>query len=183
MADAPEVRERRVIPERFAERCFIERADAVGRVLCRDVERDFRKVEIRPDAARRRQAEAALDFAEQEARHFARRPVVHRRVAGNVDKRFIDGVDKNILFAEIVEVDAVDFGSVVQIQLHPGRRHDVTEARGNLEDAAAVAHALRFQRRRHGETYRSAPARRIRDHEIGRHRIKPAHHALARGVE
>ena len=142
-----------------------------------------REIEIRPDAARRWQPETVLDFAEQEARHLARRLSVHRRVAGDVDERLIDGVDEDVLLAKIVEVDAVDFGGIVQIQLHPRRRHDVAEARGNLEDAAAVAHALRFQRRRHGKADRPAPARRIRDHEIGRHRIEPAHHALARGVE
>ena len=57
-----------------------------------------------------------------------RRLVVELRVARDVDEGFIDGVDENVLFAEVVEVNAVDFGGVVEIQLHPWCRHDVAEA-------------------------------------------------------
>ena len=128
MTDAPKIRERRMLPEYPAKRFFIETADAVGGVLRRDVECDFRKIQIRPDATRRWQPETLLNFAEQESRHFVRRLVVELRVARDVDEGFIDGVDENVLFAEVVEVNAVDFGGVVEIQLHPWCRHDVAEA-------------------------------------------------------
>ena len=117
-----------MLPECPARRFFIETADAVGGVLRRDVECDFRKIQIRPDAARCWQPETLLNFAEQESRHFVRRLVVELRVARDVDEGFIDGVNENIVLAKVVEIDAVDFGGVVEIQLHPWCRHDVAEA-------------------------------------------------------
>ena len=128
VTDAPEIRERRMLPECPAKRFFIEGADAVGGVLRRDVECDFRKIQIRPDAARCWQPETLLNFAEQESRHFVRRLVVELRVARDVNERFIDGVNENVVLAKVVEIDAVDFGGVVEIQLHPWCRHDVAEA-------------------------------------------------------
>jgi len=107
VADAPEVRERRVVPERGAERRFIEFSDAVGRVLRRDVERDFREIEIRPNAARRRQAETALDFTEQKFCHFLRRQMINRGITRDVDERLVHGVDEDVVLAEIVEITEV----------------------------------------------------------------------------
>ena len=96
---------------------------------------------------------------------------------------FVYRIDEDVVLAEIVKIDAVKFSGVVQIQLHPRRRHDVAEARRNLEDATAIAHAFRLERRRYRKADGFATAFGIRDHEVGRHRIEPAHDALARGIK
>lgn len=182
-ADAPEVRERLMVPERLPEGLLIERADAVRRVLRLDIEGNLREVEVRADAAGGGEAETALDFPQQELSRFTRRPLVDHAIACEIDEGLVDGIDKDILLAEIVQVEAVDLSGVVEIELHARRGRDVVQMRRNLEQAAAVADALGLERWGDREADRPAAALLVRHDQVGGHRIESAHDALARRVK
>ena len=170
--DAPEIRERLVIPERLAVGFLVQYPDEIVCVLGCDVQRDLGQIQVRTDPAGGTHPDASGHLVHQEQRHLFRRLPVPLQIARNVQKGLVDGIDVDVLRGDVSDIDAVDLRRVIDVLLHPWRRHDVIDPLGDLEDAAAVAHAQRLHGRRDRQTDGLFRARRIRHDQIRGHGIQ-----------
>ena len=89
----------------------------------------------------------------------------------------------DILFGDIVQVDAIDFCGVVDIFLHSGRGGDVLDCMGDFTEPAAVLDSELLHRGRDGKTEGVDRPFRVRDHQVRRHGVQTALGAFHRGVE
>ena len=183
LADTPEISERLVVPEGRLVALLVELAKEVGAVLCRDVEGDLGEVEVGSDATACGDARGGEHVGADALAELARRASVEREVVSHVHEDLVDGVDVDVLRREVLEVDAVDVGGALHVERHARRRHDVVEILGDLEHAAAVAHAERLHRRRDGQADGLFAALGIGDHEARGHGVEAALDALDARVE
>ena len=172
-----------MVPDLLFEKALVEVSDALGAVLCRDVERDLGEKEVGSDAGRGKDAGLGADGVHEGARELARGLLVELEVGRGVDKALVDGVHVHVFGAHVAQVDTVDLGRDLHVAAHAGFEGSVGEPRGDLEHAAAVAHA----RRLHGGADREADgflgAVEVRHDHAGGKGVEAVIDALDRGVE
>ena len=140
LCDAPEVGERRMIPQRLLKERLVEVPDAVGRLFRRDVERDLGEIQIGADARRGGDVRAPRDLFDEELHELLGRLFVDGQIVGDIEEALVDGIDVDVALVHIVEVDAVDLGGIVDVLLHPRPGDDELEMLRHLEHPAAVSH-------------------------------------------
>ena len=75
-----------MIPKRLLKERLVEVPDAVGRLLCRDVERDLGKVQIGADARRGGDVRAPRNLFDEEADELFGRLFIDGKIVGDIQK-------------------------------------------------------------------------------------------------
>ena len=182
-ADAPDVGDRAMVPDPVAEALFVEHADMVRGVFGGDIERDLAQKEVRPDPRRGADPGFTEHGVHQRLGKFPRRLAVQLQIGRSADEAFVDGIDVDIVRADVLLIERNDPRGDLHIAAHVRQRDDIVDAVRDLEQPAAVRHAQRFHSGGHGEADRPAPARFVRDHEVGLKRVQPPVDAFDRGKE
>ena len=151
-------------------------------MLGKDIHCDLGEEEIRPHAGGRTDAGSLVDLIHEGDRHFRGRLGIHGKVGRDIHEALIDGVGEDVLRREKFQVDLVNLGRNIHVVLHPRRCDEVGDTARDLEEAAAVPDAERFQRGADSEAERAHPPRPIGHDQIRREGIQPSVHALDRGV-
>ena len=205
-AETPEIRQRRVLPEKLTIGAFIQLRDAYpvlvgGGFLCHNVHGDLGEVQVRADADGGRDAGALQHLPDHGLRHDmggAHMPAFGLfleaiEIARTVDERLVDAVNVNILRRDIVQVDGENERGDPFVLRH-ARRGDVklgfgaffgviqTDGLLGLKEPGAGRHADRLEGRGDRETDRLIGAGHIRHQQPGLERIEPARHTFDRGV-
>ena len=152
-------------------------------MFCQYVERYLAQIHVGANTGCRPDTDPAVYFAHQKFRHLFWTQRVSLQIAGDIDEDLVYRIDMHILRSYIVEVDLVDLCSVIYVQLHPRRRHNVFKALRYLEDSRPAADPARTKRRRDRKTDGLVAPRRISHNEISRHRIESALDAFDRSIE
>ena len=131
-ADAPEVRQRAVIPEQPPVAHLVTGGDphtgAVRRnMLGHDVHRHLREIHIRADPGRGRDAGCFQDLTDHSLRQRPRIRSERAKIRRQLDENFIDRIGKNILRCHEFQIGAVNIRAVFHIQLHSRRCRDVVQ--------------------------------------------------------
>ena len=103
-ADAPEVRDGSVIPERLAVGALVELTKEVGAMLGRDVEGDLGKIEVCAKATGRRDARRSHHVFADPLPKLASRTAIEPEVARHVQEGLVDGVDVDVLRTHVMQV-------------------------------------------------------------------------------
>ena len=119
-AHPPEIGERPVGPQQFAIPAFIEfgNAHAVlirGDVLSNDIHRHFRQIQVRADACRGRDARLLENVGHDATCQFMGRAPEILEIFRDIDEHLVHRIHVDILFRGVVQIDAVDFRTGVQI--------------------------------------------------------------------
>ena len=146
-ADAPEVRDGSVVPERLAIGALVELAKEVGAMLGRDVEGDLGKVEVRAQATGRRDARRSHHVFADPLPKLAGRAAIEPEVTRHVQKGLVDGVDMDVLGTHVAQVDGIDVRRPLDVECHAWSGRHVVDVPGDLEHATAVAHTECLHRR------------------------------------
>ena len=187
----PEVRDRHMRPEQAAVALFVELGNAhpvpVRRGFFGDnVHGHLGQVKIGPNADRGRDAGGFQDIADERHGQIVRGAVIEVQVGCGVDKALIDGIDVDVLLGNIAQIDTVDFGRCVQIELHARRGNDVFDVRAaarlGLPDGAPGRHADGLEGGGYGQTDGLVGAAFIGDEQTGPERVQTACHAFHGGV-
>lgn len=67
--------------------------------------------------------------------------MVGAEVVGHVKEALIDAVHVDVVRREVIQVDGVDVGGIIDIKLHPGRGDDVLDVFRDIRQAAPVLNA------------------------------------------
>ena len=89
----------------------------------------------------------------------------------------------DVLFGNIIQIDAVNVSGGVYIFLHAGWSDCILHMLRNFEKAAAVPDAKRFHGRRDGKTDGFLGSFRVGYDQIFSHGIQPSGHTFYRGIE
>ena len=182
-AHAPEVRDGTVVPERGAICLLVQLAKEVPAVLGGDVERNLCQVEVGTKPAGGGDASGLHHILANALTKLARRATVEVEIARDVHEGLVYRVDVDVFRGNPAQVDRIDVTRALHVERHSRRHHHVVDGLGDLEDAAAVAHAQRLHGRRDRKADGLLSARGIGHHEARRERVKAALHALNAGVE
>ena len=164
---APEVGDGAVVPHGGLIALFVQDAEEVGAVLGRYIQRHLGKVQVAAQPAGGGDARVLQDGLAYSLAQLAGAAFVEAQVAGYVQEGFVDGVDVYVVFRNEAQHGLVDACRIAYVQGHARRRHDVFHALGDLEDPAAVAHALRLERGRDRKADGLVAAFRVGHHQIG----------------
>ena len=179
----PEVGEGPVIPQLQLVRIFIEHSYEVLCMFCDYVHGYFRKIQIRTDTRRCPYSYPLIDFSHQKLRHLFRIHVVSLQISSHIKEDLIYRIDVHVFRRDVVEIYLIYFRSVLHVELHPRRGHDVLKALRDLEYPRPAAYSLCFERRRYRKTNGSVTPGRIRHYKIGGHRIQTTLYAFHRRIE
>lgn len=130
--DFKEIIDRLMRPQKLPILDFVQfrNSDAVfvaWDVLCHDIHSDFREVQIRTDATRRRNAVRTQYRLNDPCHQFVWRYVVERSIRRHIDEHFVDTIYVNVLRREKLQVDAVYFRRHLQISRHTRHRDDIVD--------------------------------------------------------
>ena len=100
-----------------------------GDVLCHNVHRDLREIEICTDSCCRRDTRFPQHRTDETHGKVMCRDVFRLKITRHVDEDLVDGVDMDILGGDISQIDLVDPHAVFHIESH-ARRGDMV---GNSE--------------------------------------------------
>ena len=182
-SDAPDVGDGPMPPDLLAKQLLVEVPDAVVDVLRRDIERHLGQEQIGADARGGADAAPREHGVHELARELAGGLVVQGQIGRRIDEAFVDGVHVDVVGADELEVDAVDLRGDLHVVAHARLGHDVVDALGDLEHAAAVAHAELLHGGRDRKADGRAPAVGVGHHEVAGERVAPAVGAFDGGVE
>ena len=131
-SDPPEIRQRSVAPELFPVALLIQLGDAdavlVRRdALCDDVHGDFCQIQVASDARRGRDAGFEKHLPDHRHRQLVSRHAVGRKILRHIHEALVDGIDMDVVRADVLRVDGEDFGGDLLIQPHLRRRRDIGE--------------------------------------------------------
>ena len=122
-AHLPKTRNRLVRPQLLAVAHLVKLRDAhtvfVGfHMLRHHVHRDLAKVQVRADAASRRNPRRREHVLDNRLHQFARGLLVQLEVASQIQKTFIDGIGVNIFSTHVFEVNVVDLRGILHVLRH-----------------------------------------------------------------
>ena len=145
-SDVPEIGYRAVRPQLFAEFLLVEPAYVIRDMLRGDIQRDFCKEQIGPDSGGGADVGFFKDRVHQGLRELLRSRIVHGEVRRCVDEAFVDGVNVDILRADVPEVHSVHLRRYLHVPFHARKGGDVLDAGRNLEYTAAVTYPQSLHR-------------------------------------
>ena len=87
-------------------------------------------------------------------------------------KGFIDRVSVDILWGKVLEKDAMDLCCTVNVELHPGRGNNIFDITWYVTNPTPILYPQSFHARRNCKTNRVLRPIRIRNNQIGFHRIQ-----------
>ena len=206
-ADVPEIRQRAVGPEQQLVVRFVQLGDAhavlVGGFLLRhDVHAHLRQVQVRADAHGGSDAGGIEHVTDHGHGHQMRRghalPLgfvpIQVQVGRGVDEYLVDGINVNVFFGNIPQIDFVDLGADPDVFRHARRGDDVIHlGMGGgfveadfflgLEQARAAGHADGLQRRAHGQADGLVRAALVRHQQPRRQRVQMPGVTLHAGIK
>ena len=109
--------------------------------------------------------------------------MVHLQIICHIHKNFINRIDMNVIFRNILQINTIYFCRIVDIELHSRRCHNIFHVLRNLKYPASSRNSQCFHRRRYRQTNRLAGPLRIRNDQTGLHRIQSTLHALYRSIK
>ena len=98
--------------------------------------------------------------------------MVKRQVIGHIHEGLINGIHMDILFGNILEINAVNLRSIINIQLHPRLRHDIVHTLRDLKYTAPVMYSKGFHGRGYGKTDGLLRAFWVSHHQPGCHGVQ-----------
>ena len=107
-------------------------------VLGADVHGHLRQVEVGAHAPGGGDAHGALDVQNHPGGQLLGGEAVGVQVTGHVHEHLVDGVDMDVLRGHIFKIDLVDLCTVLHVQGHPGRGHDIVQAHGGISPDLGV---------------------------------------------
>ena len=182
-SDPPEICQRLMIPQGPPVSLLIQDPDVVLHVLRGNVQRHLGKIQVGADPRRGSDSRRPQDIVHDLYAQLLRGHLIHPQILCHIHEHLVDTVDMDIFLRNVLQIDSIDLRRIVDIELHPRRRHDIIDSRRDLEHSAPAGNSQRFHGRRHGKADRLLRALRIRDHEIRGQRVKPPLSALHRGVK
>ena len=113
-------------------------------VLGHDVHGDLAQVQVRTDAAGRRDPRGRVDLADQFFCQHEGRGVISIEIGCQIDEDFVHRVYVDILRRDVLQIDVVDPGTVFHVQGHAGHRGDIGDLLLALLFACSIdlAHTL-----------------------------------------
>ena len=147
----PKIRERAVVPELFPIGAKVQLRDPHTvlircRVLCDDIHRNLCEIQIRPDAAGRRDSALPEHLPDHPDRKRMRSDPIGRKIIRDIDENLVDRIDMDILFRDKAEINFIDLRAVLHVERHPGSCDDVIDGergvRGKLLQKAGGAAKL-----------------------------------------
>ena len=198
-SDAPEIRQRTVLPQLFPIFPLIQfgnphavliRLDA----LRHDVHCDFGEIQIGPDAGCRCDSGCFQHIADHRHDQLVRTHAVQRQIIGQIKKAFVNRIHMNVLRTDVLQIDFIDIGGILDIFCHtrrrdqiwyfPSRQHlNFAKPLFHLEKPAASGESICFERRRHCKADGLIRPRFIRDDKIRPQWIQSPFDTLHRGVK
>ena len=148
-----------------------------------DVQRDFCQIEVGADTAGGTYAGLLIDILHDPKAKLSGGQPVKRKIVGHVHESLVDGIDMDIFFGDIFQVNSVDIRGNVHIFLHTGRRYDIIHRFRNFKDAAAVFDAKPFHGGGDGQTDGFFCPCGIGYDQIRGHGVKSSGDTLNRGVK
>ena len=109
--------------------------------------------------------------------------MIELEIGGYIQKSFINGIDMDILFRNIVQIDAVNGDRIVDIQLHARFSHNILYSFRNFKDTAAIADAQFLHCRCDGKTDCFIASFWISHNQIGGHGVKTTFYTFHRSVK
>ena len=130
LSDTPEVGQGAVCPKLSAVAHFIQLRDPDAALIRRDVfghdvHSDLAKIKVCADPRGRGDPRCAQHIKDHGSSQFPRRHVIRPKITGGVDHHLINGVDMDVLWGDVLEVDVVDLGANLNILRHLGRRDQI----------------------------------------------------------
>ena len=149
-AHAPEVRQRTVLPKQRAVAPLVKLRDAHAVLVRRNalghhVHGHLAEIEVAADARRRRDARRVQHVEDHGPRQLASGRAVGLQIAGNVHQHLVDGVGVDILGRDVLEIDAVDLHTDLDVFRHARRRHQIVDREGRVGLQREVVRALSGQ--------------------------------------
>ena len=179
----PEIPEGSVVSELTAIALFIEDSPEVRTVLGHHIHGDLRQIEIRSHATGGSDAGGGFHVLLNRSCQTPDVRPVEGGVGGTVEKGLIHGVDVDVLRGQVPEVDSVNPGGVVYVEVHPGHGLDVLQIFRNLKDPAAVSDPQGLEMGRDGQAYGPVSPGGVRHDQVRRQRIHLPLYAFDRGIE
>ena len=93
---------------------------------------DLAKIKVCADPRGCGDPRCAQHIKDHGSSQFPRRHVIRSKVAGGVDHHLINGVDMDVLWGDVFEVDIVDLGADLDILCHPGRCYDIVNSQSRV---------------------------------------------------
>ena len=180
---APEVREGLVGPEGFAVAFLREFADKIIGVFGGDIQCNFRQIQVGAYAAGGAYAGLFIDILHDPEAELSGGEPVEREIIRHIHESLVDGVDMDVRFGNIFQVDGINIRGDIHISLHTGRRHDIFYGFRNFKNAAAVFDSQRFHGGGDGKADGFFRPRRVCHDQIGGHGVQTPLHAFHRGVK
>ena len=105
------------------------------------------------------------------------------QILRHIHEGLIHGIHVDILLRDVLQIDAINLRGIIQVLLHPRRRHNIINALRNLEDATAVMDTKCLHRRRDCQANGLIRSCWICNNQPCGHRIQSPLRALHRGIE
>ena len=136
--DVPDIRQGLVVPEGLAESSLVQVADVVLSVFGGDVQGHLGQEQVGAYASGGADTGLLEHRIHQGHCQLLAGHVIEAKVGGGVDEALVDGVDVDVLRADVAEIDAVDPGGDLHVVAHLGFGHDVVHIFGDLVHPAPV---------------------------------------------
>ena len=101
-------------------------------MLCLDIHRDFREVQVCSDAYCSSNTGGIKYFPDHPHGEFMGSKGVGAQIAGDIHEYFVNGIYVDVLLADILQVDGENLCADLLIELHPRRRDDIGKLQGGI---------------------------------------------------
>ena len=85
-----------------------------------DIQSHFGEIQIGADSRGSRDFGSLLDIFDDFFGQGFGRQFIKFQIRSNIEKRFVDGINMNIVFGDIFQINAIDIGGEFDIFFHPG---------------------------------------------------------------
>ncbi len=112
-------------PECFAVALLRQLTNEVIGVFGGDIQRDFGQIQVGTNAAGGTDAGLLIDVLHDLKTELSGGEPVEREIIRHIHECLVDGVDVDVLFGYIFQINFIDVGGDIHIFLHTGRSHDI----------------------------------------------------------
>ncbi len=111
-------------------------------MLCHHIHRDFGQIQIGSDAGRRRDARLREDIVDHLHGKVVGTHPVSMKIAGDIHKNLINGVDMDILRRYVFQIDLINFRAPLHVQCHVRSRGNKVKLKGRVTAELAAVRRL-----------------------------------------